>query len=201
MIHRNFEENLPMGLLAVTVLVIFYAVYFLKMLSQKRRGIRTNQIGQRRDRSAHTVEMLMYAATLLIVPVQLVSICLGISHLPASARFSGFTVALVGDAVFLTATLSMRDNWRAGIPKQRETELVTDGIYAWSRNPAFLGFDLMYIGVMIMYFNVLTAVFTAFVIVMLHLQILQEERYMAEAFGDAYLAYKDRTFRYLGRRH
>ena len=42
--------------------------------------------------------------------------------------------------------------------------------------------------------------FTVFAIVMLHLQILQEERYLTTTFGAEYLAYQHRVFRYLGRR-
>ena len=80
------------------------------------------------------------------------------------------------------------------------TELVTDGIYNYSRNPAFLGFDLQYIGMLLMFCNLLTGLFTVFAIVMLHLQILQEERYLAATFGTAYLDYRHRVFRYLGRR-
>lgn len=78
--------------------------------------------------------------------------------------------------------------------------MVTTGIYQYSRNPAFLGFDLMYIGVLLMYGNLLTLVFSAFAMVMLHLQILQEERYLTDTFGAAYTAYKSRVFRYLGRK-
>lgn len=66
--------------------------------------------------------------------------------------------------------------------------------------PAFLGFDLMYIGVALMYFNPLTVGFTVFAAVMLHLQILQEEKYMEQTFGESYLQYKKKVFRYLGRR-
>lgn len=39
------EEKLPYHLLALLVLAIFYSVYFVKMLMQKRHGIRTHQIG------------------------------------------------------------------------------------------------------------------------------------------------------------
>ena len=35
---------------------------------------------------------------------------------------------------------------------------------------------------------------------MLHLQILQEEKYMLKTFGDEYAGYKKTVFRYLGRR-
>ena len=53
---------------------------------------------------------------------------------------------------------------------------------------------------MLMYCNLLTGMFTVFAIVMLHLQILQEERYLTDAFGADYLVYHHRVFRYLGRR-
>ena len=46
----------------------------------------------------------------------------------------------------------------------------------------------------------LVAAISLFAIVMLHLQILQEERYLTEAFGAPYRAYCRRVFRYLGRR-
>ena len=53
---------------------------------------------------------------------------------------------------------------------------------------------------MLMYCNLLTVPLTVFAIVMLHLQILQEERYLEETFGATYREYKRHTFRYLGRR-
>ena len=94
----------------------------------------------------------------------------------------------------------MKDSWRAGIPSKDKTELVTTGIYRYSRNPAFLGFDFMYVGVLLMYGNLLTLGFSAFAMVMLHLQILQEERYLENTFGADYIAYKQQGFRYLGRK-
>ena len=120
--------------------------------------------------------------------------------MPPNARFTGFLIAILGDIVFLVSVICMKDSRRAGIPDKDKTELVTDGIYAYSRNPAFLGFDLQYIGVLLMYCNLLTGMFTAFAILMLHLQILQEEHYLTTAFGAEYLNYRQRVFRYLGRR-
>lgn len=196
----DLEKRLPYPVLALVVLALFYAVYFGKMLAQRRQGIVTDQIGRRREKTLHRVELLMKTATYAIVPAQLLSIALNWSALPDNARLTGFWVGLVGDGVFLAAVLCMRDSWRAGIPDRDKTALVTGGIYAFSRNPAFLGFDLMYTGVLLMYLNPLTAALTAFAVVMLHLQILQEERYMAGAFGEEYLRYKGRVMRYLGRR-
>ena len=195
-----WEESLPYRLLALLVLALFYGIYLMKQWRQKRRGIRTMQIGSRKDAQIRTVETLMGIATVGIIPAQLLSVGFGWSHLPAGARFTGFCVGLLGDGIFLISVLCMKDSWRAGIPDQDKTELVTDGIYAFSRNPAFLGFDLQYIGVLLMFCNLLTGMFTVFAIVMLHRQILQEERHLTAAFGAEYLNYRRRVLRYLGRR-
>ena len=194
------EVSLPYRLLALFVWAVFYGIYLIKQWRQKRRGIQTMQIGRGKEAQAHTVETLMGIATVGIIPAQLLSITFGWSHLPANARFTGFCIGMVGDLIFLISVLCMKDSWRAGIPDRDRTELVTDGIYAFSRNPAFLGFDLQYIGMLLMFCNLLTGMFTVFAIVMLHLQILQEERYLTAAFGAEYLKYRHQVFRYLGRR-
>ena len=125
------------------------------------------------------------------------SIAFGWNHLPAGARFTGFCIGMLGDVVFLLSVLCMRDSWRAGIPDKDKIELVTNGIYRFSRNPAFLGFDLMYIGALLLYGNLLTLGFSVFAIIMLHLQILQEERYLADTFGATYREYCRHVFRYI----
>ena len=51
-----------------------------------------------------------------------------------------------------------------------------------------------------MYGNLLTLAFSLFAMVMLHLQILQEERYLTNVFGAPYQAYRSHVRRYLGRR-
>ena len=186
--------------MALLVLAIFYGIYFTKMYLQKRQGIRTHQIGRRKEKGLHTVETFMSVATLAIVIVQLISVMAGWNYMPQSIRYAGFGIGIVGDLIFLISVHCMRDSWRAGIPDQDKTKLVTEGIYAYSRNPAFLGFDLQYIGILLMYCNVLLAVFTVFAVVMLHLQILQEEEYMTNTFGEEYVCYRNHVLRYLGRK-
>lgn len=189
-----------MRILALAVLAVFYGIYFVKMLTQKCQGIQTHQIGRRKEKKLHRVETLMSIATVGVVAAQLFSMIFDWNHMPESGRFSGFLVGLLGDFTFLIAVLQMKDSWRAGIPDQDKTKLVTTGIYRFSRNPAFLGFDLMYLGVMLMYFNSLTLLFTLFAMTMLHLQILQEETFLSDRFGEAYRAYQIETRRYLGRK-
>lgn len=196
----SFVEHMPFSLFAVIVLAVFYGIYFIKKFAQKRKGIQTRQIGKRKEKSIHTVEVLMSIATLCTPAVQLASIAFGWNRFPSSARFTGFCLGVMGDAIFLISVVCMRDSWRAGIPDTDKTKLVTTGIYKYSRNPAFLGFDFMYVGLLLLYGNLLTLVFSLFSIVMLHLQILQEERYLEATFGKEYTEYKKKVFRYLGRK-
>ena len=185
--------------LALLCMAAFYAIYFSKQLAQRRQGVRTNQIG-RGDKTAGTllVERLLGAATLSIVPVEAASILLGGPAGPA--RFAaGLALCLLGCAVFLAAVRGLGGSWRAGIPAEKDTALVTGGVYAHSRNPAFLGFDLVYLGLLLWFFNWLHLAFVLFAVLMLHLQILQEEAWLGETFGAAYQSYRARTRRYWGK--
>ena len=175
-----FKEFMPYGLLSVIVLVIFYGIYYTKMIIQKRQGIKTKQIGSRKEKKLHTVETLMAIATYLIVVVEVLSIVFNYNLMPSNGRINGIFIGLCGDCVFLFAIICMKDSWRAGIPEKDQTKLVTNGIYKVSRNPAFLGFDLVYIGILVTYFNPVNLICTLFAIIMLHLQMLQEEKYMED---------------------
>ena len=187
-------------LLALVILAGFYACYFGKMLSQRRRGIRTDQMGRGKTGRVRAIEIAVKCVTALLPAAQVVCIALRLTALPDWARILGAVLGALGIAAFAAAIVCMKDSWRAGVSAREKTELVTGGIYRISRNPAFLGFDLMYLGVALMYGNILTAAFSISAAVMLHLQILQEEKYMLATFGSAYAAYSARVARYLGRK-
>ena len=188
-------------IIAIAVLIAFYGCYFVKLLCQRRKGIQTDQIGKGKVGFVKFIEIAMMISAVLVFVTGLVSIFIGKSRSPVPLQIIGAIVSVVGTAVFIISVLTMRDSWRAGVPEHDKTELVTNGIYQFSRNPAFLGFDLLYIGILMMFFNWVLCVVSIFAIVMYHLQIVNvEEDYLLITFGDAYLAYKKKVCRYLGRK-
>ncbi len=189
-----------MKVTGIVILLIFYSVYIGKMLLQKRKGIQTDQIakGKQKDKVFYT-EVVMKIATYSVVLVEIISVFM-VTPLSFEVAIAGAVVGFVGDAVFIMAVFTMKDSWRAGIAKEDETKIVTSGIYKFSRNPAFLGFDLVYLGILLMFFNWLLLMFSAFAMIMLHLQILQEEQYLPEVFGQEYINYKQKVCRYIGRK-
>ena len=188
-------------IVAVAILIVFYGCYVVKLLSQKRKGIQTDQIGKGKVGFVKAVELTMKLAAVLVFIAGVVSIFVGTSVSSIPLRIIGAAVSVAGTSLFILSVLTMRDNWRAGVPAGDKTELVTDGIYQISRNPAFLGFDLLYVGILMMFFNWTICAASVFAIVMYHLQIVNvEEDHLLAAFGDEYLKYKKKVRRYIGRK-
>lgn len=188
-------------ILGLLVLSLFYGIYLGKMFMQRRRGIQTDHIAKgRKQGKLFWVEIIMKIATYAVLAAEVISLLSGVSRLPDLLRYMGVFTAFAGVACFGVSVYTMRDSWRAGIPENDKTEIVTTGIYSISRNPAFVGFDLLYTGLLLMFLNPFLLVFSVFAMVMLHMQILQEEKFMENTFGKAYCEYRDHVCRYLGRK-
>ena len=126
----NFSENnLPFKLMAIFILAVFYAIYFGKMIIQKKKGITTHQIGKRKEKKLHTVETFMSVATFSVVIIQLLSIFFDWNIMPSGVRFTGFCIAGIGDIFFLISVIYMKDSWRAGIPEKDKTKLSEKNIW------------------------------------------------------------------------
>ena len=192
---------MPFQIAAVIVMLTFYGCYVAKMLGQRRKGIQTDQLGKGKTGFVRWIEVSLSISSRLVVAAEAVSIIFNTSCFAPWVRIGGICLAAAGVAVFVLSMMTMKDRWRAGVPESGKTALVTRGIYQISRNPAFLGFDLVYIGILLMFFNWVLFAVSVFAIVMLHLQIVNvEEDFLTKAFGNAYLDYKKKVCRYLGRK-
>lgn len=182
---------------ALVLLIFFYGVYLGKMIIQNRKGIKTDRIASKgKQGSLYITELILRIASYGIIIAEIASIFLNTALLPPVFRIAGAAIAALGDIIFAVAVYTMRDSWRAGIAQDEKTELITSGIYSISRNPAFLGFYIVYTGILMMFFNWILLAVTVFTVSILHLQILQEEKHLADAFGNEYITYKSKVKRY-----
>ena len=179
-------------------MAVFYAAYFTKAALQRKQGVQTMILGKG-DKPAdkRRIEVWLKVTTFLLPFVELASIWLNLLAMPTFVLWIGITVAFLGVVFFIAGMLTMRDSWRAGIPEQKETNLVTTGIYRFSRNPAFVGFDLIYLGILIAYPNAWHAASVILALCLFHQQIKNEESFLEKAFGQEYLDYKNKVRRYL----
>lgn len=188
-------------IIAIGLMAAFYICYFVKMISQRKQGISTDQLGKGKTGFVKLIEVTLKISTYMLPIIQLISIWQYIGTAHEVLRVSGCIITSVGVLIFIISVTQMKDNWRAGVQREDKTNLVTTGIYSISRNPAFLGFDLMYIGILFTFFNWYLCFATSFVLVFFHLQIVNvEEDFLLEAFGQEYIEYKNKVCRYLGRK-
>lgn len=78
------------------------------------------------------------------------------------------------------------------------SQLVSEGIFKFSRNPMYLGMLLLVLGSVLRWGSVAGLIsLPLFVLYMNRFQILPEERVMAHLFGEEYQQYKSATPRWL----
>lgn len=187
------------NIVGVIIISVFYISYLYKGIALYKKGIKANRLGKgKKDKKTRVVEIVLAITTYTMVIVQNLSVLnKQISKGYMYLSYLGLTISTVGIIFFILAIIKMQDSWRAGIDDSQNTELVTDGIYIISRNPAFVGFDLFYLGLSIAFFNVYIIGITLFAVILFHIQILQEEKYLERKYGKVYGEYKLKTKRYL----
>jgi len=116
------------------------------------------------------------------------------------ARITGVIAIGLSLFLFIAALIPFGDSWRVGIDERRPGELITGGVFSWSRNPIFLFMDLYAIGTFLLNGTLVFLMMGLALIGALHYQILQEERFLRQRYGAAYETYSARTARYFGRK-
>jgi protein-S-isoprenylcysteine O-methyltransferase Ste14 len=118
--------------------------------------------------------------------------------LPAGVPPIGAVVVVAAGVLFVA---SIRQFRAAGTPVPGDlpsTTVVRTGPYGFSRNPIYLSFSLLHLGIATWANSVwLLATLAGAVAVMALVVIPREERYMARRFGDAYRDYTRRVRRWL----
>jgi protein-S-isoprenylcysteine O-methyltransferase Ste14 len=78
------------------------------------------------------------------------------------------------------------------------TDLATSSVFAWSRNPIYLGMVLLCGGVAVFTNSLWTLLFTVAFAAVLHKGVIEpEEAYIERRFGQRYLDYKARVRRWI----
>lgn len=82
----------------------------------------------------------------------------------------------------------------SGAPPER---LVQSGVYAWTRNPMYLGHIIYMLGVALTFQSWFAAAIAIARSVWFHLRVLKDERGLAHRFGEPYVSYTRRVKRWV----
>jgi protein-S-isoprenylcysteine O-methyltransferase Ste14 len=107
--------------------------------------------------------------------------------------FTGILFSSLGIASFRKAKTTVNP-----LKPETSTSLVASGLYRWTRNPMYLGFLTVLLGLGVFLSNPLAlAPIPLFVLYMTRFQIRPEEKALEARFGADFAAYKSRVRRWI----
>jgi len=118
--------------------------------------------------------------------------------LPPALQYFGLALTFVGFLLGIGAFMEFRKARTTLDPHGSTKELVTSGIYRFTRNPIYLGFLLMVIGLPLssgLIWGLVLAPF--YMMTMSRLVIEREEVYLEKKFKNQYTSYTSRVRRWL----
>ncbi|MFX1536565.1 MAG: methyltransferase family protein [Promethearchaeota archaeon] len=117
---------------------------------------------------------------------------------PILIKLIGVIILFPGYIIYILSFRDIGDSFRIGVPQEGEkTELKTEGIYSYTRNPMVLAIFLFCLALLFLIGNFLACLNLVFNIIGFHLKVKWEEEFLEKRFGEGYLEYKKGVKRYI----
>lgn len=111
---------------------------------------------------------------------------------------AGGIALLAGVSVMFAGTSRFRQLGNNLEPWKHANQIVSSGIYRFTRNPMYLGMTLLYLGLTLWFRSSWAVILLPVVVLVIRTQVIaREERYLAVKFGEEYLDYKARVRRWI----
>ena len=109
----------------------------------------------------------------------------------------GWVVLTMSFVIVVVAQMQMGEAWRIGVDPNQRSQLVTQGIFRYSRNPIFLCMRLCFFGLLLVLPNAFTLMLWVLGDAMTQIQVRLEEAHLHEAFGEPYRLYTQSVRRWV----
>jgi protein-S-isoprenylcysteine O-methyltransferase Ste14 len=110
--------------------------------------------------------------------------------------WAGVLFCAAGLLLLSWSLVSFRQSFRIGIDTDKPDALITSGIFAFSRNPIYVAFALVFLGEFLIFPHWILLIYLVGFAVLVHRQTLREEVYLQGHYGSEYLDYCRRVRRY-----
>jgi protein-S-isoprenylcysteine O-methyltransferase Ste14 len=114
-----------------------------------------------------------------------------------AAKIGGVSLVVLAFVIYVVAWIKLGNSWRVGDNEARTGDLITGGIYGISRNPIYVYFSLYFIGTFLINGALVFLIFTAVLILNIHLLTLVEEEFLRRTYGEVFRDYCLETDRYI----
>jgi protein-S-isoprenylcysteine O-methyltransferase Ste14 len=186
------------GYLAAFTLLLLVGSVLLRVALMKRAGVKAMHFGGI-DRKDFLIPpfALFYFYTVFAAAFGLPLLSTRRWFQSEATAWVGVLLCCAGLAILLASLVSFGRSFRVGIDVSKPDQLVTTGLFVWSRNPIYLAFGLVLLGQLLVFPNPVPLAYLAGGYWLLHRQVLREEEFMRGHYGQDYAAYCRRVRRYL----
>lgn len=192
----------------IVFLIIFLSIFVGRTVYQTAKGARVFALGIGKTGFKSALEIsFFFILTLWILEIVIHALKLDIQFLPglliapianeAALKITGIVFNSLGLCIFILALWSFGRSWRIGIDNREPGQLVTGGIFSFTRNPVFVFIDLYFLGTFLIYSNFFFLVLCIGTVLGIHYQIQQEEDFLLGHYGNRYRSYMKRVRRYI----
>ena len=191
----SIQYILSLCLLAVLVIMVRVRATILS-----RRGIRVMVFGKT-DKSDFLLVFLilaiLYTAFANILGLPMPGLLIHPFWSSPAPGWIGILLCVLAVVGFALAIKGFGDSFRVGIDEESPDKLVTGGIFALSRNPIYVCFLLFFAGMFLIHRNIVILAADILFALAVHRQILREEKFLEQHYGEEYERYKNKVRRYL----
>lgn len=184
--------------IAALTIVVLLAVVATRVLLLRRAGIQAMHFGnmEKTDFLIPPVA-LFYFYTIFAAAFSWPLVSTQRFFLWKPAAWIGVGLCVVGLLILVGALVSFGTSFRVGIDVDQPDQLVTTGIFSLSRNPIYVGGAFILIGEFLAFPNWIPLVYLAAGLALFHRQVVREEEFMRNHYGQEYVEYCRHVRRYV----
>jgi protein-S-isoprenylcysteine O-methyltransferase Ste14 len=185
-------------LLALLTIVLVLGMVITRVLLMRRRGIRAMHFGKI-DKKDFLIPPFAFFYFYIVFAAAFGLPMIGKQQFFDSEALSwvGVSLCIVGLLLLLLSLVSFGRSFRVGIDLDHPDKLITTGVFALSRNPIYVAFWIIMLGEFLVVPNWLLLVYLGAATWLFHRQVLREEAYLTQQYGEEYSGYCARVRRYV----
>lgn len=183
---------------AVLTIVLMLGMVATRVLLLRRRGTEAMYFGKL-DKTDFLIPpfALFYFYIVFAHTFDLPSVSTQVFIQAEIIAWIGVWLCLAGLSLLLWSLIPFGQSFRVGIDTEHPDQLITSGVFAFTRSPIYVAFATILIGQLLIFPNWILLAYALASIWLFHRQVLREEEYLQEHYGKEYVEYANRARRYL----
>ncbi len=186
------------GYFGALSIILLIGMVVTRVLFLRRRGIEAMNFGKI-DKTDYLIPpfALFYFYLVFAATFHLPTVSSQVFFHSELISWVGVLFCLAGLVLMTWSLVSFGNSFRVGIDTEQPDKLITNGIFAYSRNPIYVSLGLVLLGQFLIFPNWILLVYLAAATWLIHRQVLREEAFLKQHYGQGFLDYCQRARRYI----